>query len=91
MKTLSSVFAILLLPVGVQAQAAPDDRALCQGDYPVVLMTERECSQYVSRLRAAQQGGDTRAQSALVVEHDALLNERATACRCVVAAVAGDC
>lgn len=94
MKALVSLLAVFALSGNVSAQgpAVPDDRALCQGDYPVLLMTERECSHYASQMRALTQGGDAGALAALVVEHDVLLSERASACPCITAgAAAGDC
>ena len=69
----------------------PAERALCQGPYPVLLMTDLECRLYIQRLGAAEQAGNLLARSSVAGEHDALLRERAEACPCVPGGLPGGC
>lgn len=101
MKALTWI-AVLLGMAGGACAAEPvtgQERALCQGNYPVLLMTELECRGYVERRRLLQGQNDTGARIALELQHDRLLSERAAACACAhlrtvseaPVVVAGDC
>lgn len=78
--------------------ATPDERA-CQGAQPVMLMTPLECRTYVQQLHRLEAQGKSETLAELKRQHERLLEERATACPCVIQphvreptlVVAGDC
>ncbi|MCA1977750.1 MAG: hypothetical protein LDL19_00795 [Thiobacillus sp.] len=95
------IAALMAIAGGASAAEAVSsrDRALCQGNYSVMLMTEVECRQYAQRLRQLQGQKNSDAQLALQFEHDRLLSERAASCACArdftgpesTVLAAGDC
>lgn len=74
------VFLAATLPMA-GAQAA-GGTAICQGDYPMLLMTQKECRSYLRALRAAKARADQLAVLDLQEWHAQLLIERSQACPC---------
>lgn len=76
----------LLLLAGVLpiagAQAASGGKAICQGGYPMLLMTPKECRAYLRALSAAKARADRLAVLDLQEWHAQLLIERSQACPC---------
>ena len=68
---------------GVAAQATGGDEALCRGSYPVLLMTEQECSAYTRQVMALQSTGQISALASLHQQHALQLVERAAICPCM--------
>ena len=68
---------------GVAAQATGGDEALCRGSYPVLLMTEQECSSYTRQVMALQSTGQISALASLHQQHALQLVERAAICPCM--------
>jgi hypothetical protein len=75
--------ALFLLMAGTQVSAS--DRELCQGGYPVMLMTDTECRIYLATRTALQKSGDTVAAQLLDAHIRDQLAERAEACPCAMA------
>lgn len=75
------VFLAGVLPMA-GAQAAGSGKAICQGDYPMLLMTAKECRGYLRELRTAQAKSDHMAALDLQEWHTELLIERSQACPC---------
>lgn len=94
--------AILLLASGGAFAAGTADSGetrVCQGPYPVLLMTAGECRAYVRQMRFLETQGQAAKLAEWKRQHDRLLEERARACPCAsdprsqdpVLVVAGDC
>jgi hypothetical protein len=102
MNTLERILAASCLAVstnGAVAEAAEPE--LCRGGYPVLLMTDLECTVYLQRVHAVRAAGQRELLLRLQHQHAELLRERAAACPCAlpvetppavqVALVAPDC
>lgn len=77
-----SLLLICSLPA-TAAQALDKDETLCRGNYPVLLMTEKECQTYAGQIRSLQSAGQSSALTALQRQHAEQLNDRAAVCPCM--------
>lgn len=87
MNTLERVLAASCLAVsttGAAAQTTAQESALCRGGYPVLLMTDLECTLYLRRVHALRAAGQSESLQRLQRQHAELLRERAAACPCAL-------
>jgi photosystem II stability/assembly factor-like uncharacterized protein len=79
----AGVMILASIMTTLTAHAAEAEEALCRGTYPVLLMTEQECSSYIRQVKDLQSTGQVIALASLRQQHAAQLDERAAICPCI--------